>query len=90
MTGLRAFAATILLLLAGAAPAAARDCRIPGAPPGVRVQPPPGCPETAPGPAKASDRQGVRAGRSPGTIVLENGTEIRIGGRVRVDAVGQR
>jgi hypothetical protein len=32
----------------------------------------------------------VRSGRNPGTIVLENGTEIRIGGRVRVEAIGQR
>ena len=88
MTGLRAFAATILLLLAGAAPAAARDCRIPEAPPGVRVPPPPGCRPPA---AKSAERpQTVPAGRSPGTIVLENGTEIRIGGRVRIDAVGQR
>ena len=86
MTRLAVLAAAILL--SGAASAAGRDCRLPEAPPGVRVPPQPGCRPPAPEPAGRP--QAVPAGRSPGAIVLENGTEIRIGGRVRMDAVGQR
>lgn len=90
MTAVRAFAAAILLL-AGAAPSGARDCRVPDAPPGVRVAAPPGCPAPAgAGPAPVPDPHRLRAGGSRGAVVLENGTEIRVGGRVRVDALGQR
>lgn len=76
------------ILLSGGAGAAERDCRVPEAPPGVRVAPPPGCSPPAAGAARPE--QALRTGRSPGTVVLENGTEIRIGGRVRMDAAGQR
>ena len=78
------------ILLATALPAAARDCRVPEAPPGVRVPPRPGFPAAEAKPARSADSQAVRTGRNPGTIVLENGTEIRIGGRVRFEAAGQR
>ncbi|HEX2556531.1 MAG TPA: hypothetical protein VHL98_22775 [Microvirga sp.] len=82
-----AILAAAFLLAAG--PAAARDCRTPDAPPGVRVPPPAGC-EGSSRSDRKPDQPSVRSGRSPGAIVLDDGTEIRIGGRVRVDALGQR
>jgi hypothetical protein len=72
-----------------AAEAAAKECRPPADwPPGVR--PPAGrdCNGTAP-PAKPF-REETRAGRDPGTIDLGNGSSVRVGGRVRVDAATRR
>jgi len=86
----RSLSLATLLLLAAAVPTAARDCRVPEAPPGVAVPPRPGCPAPEAEPARPADPQAVRAARSPGAILLENGTEIRIGGRVRFEAAGQR
>ena len=69
-----------------AAPAAAKDCRIKDAPPGVRVSPPPGCPAaTAPAGMRQRDER-MPVGRSVGSYTLGDGTEIRVGARVRVDA----
>jgi hypothetical protein len=79
-----------ILLLAAAAPATARDCRVPEAPPGVSVPPRPGCSAPEAKPARRTDPRAVRTGRNAGAILLENGTEIRIGGRVRFEAAGQR
>ena len=79
-----------LFLLAAAAPAAARDCRVPEAPPGVSVPSRPGCPAPEAKPARPADPRAVRTGRNPGASLLENGTEIRIGGRIRFEAAGQR
>ncbi len=86
----RSLSLATILLLAAALPAAARDCRVPEAPPGVRVPPRPGCPTSEAKPARPADPQATRTGRNPGAILLENGTEIRIGGRVRFEAAGQR
>ena len=36
---------------------------------------------------ETSRREPLQPGRTPGFIALGNGTEIRIGGRVRVDAI---
>jgi hypothetical protein len=75
-------------LSATAAPA--RDCRPPAdAPPGVRVPPLPGCAATAPRP-QAPAGEALRAERRDGFIDLGGGSSVRIGGRVRVDAVGRR
>jgi len=78
------------ILLATALPAAARDCRVPEAPPGVSVPSRPGCSAPEAKPARPADPRAVRTGRNPGAILLENGTEIRIGGRIRFEAAGQR
>ncbi|WP_201831916.1 hypothetical protein [Microvirga zambiensis] len=80
---------SLAVLLAAAGPAVAKDCRIPDAAPGVRAQLPPEC------------RNGVQAGRADsarrealqanqGFIDLGNGTQVRIGGRVRVEAGARR
>jgi hypothetical protein len=94
MTKVRA-AAVLVLLVGGVTGAGAkegaRDCRAPNAPPGVRVQVPPGCRQTAgaTAPAKGADTM-QKAGRTPGFIDLGNGSEVRIGGRVRVDTIYRR
>ena len=89
MTRLRAVAVTVLSA-AGIAGAEAKECRPPEAPPGVRVQAAPGCrPPVAAAPAKGTDAM-QRAGTTPGFIDLGNGSEVRIGGRVRVDTTYSR
>jgi hypothetical protein len=79
--------AAVAVLLAGSMTGAgAAECRMPDAPPGVRVQLPPGCraPGGAAAPAKGTEAL-QKAGRAPGFIDLGAGSEVRIGGRVRVD-----
>lgn len=89
MTGLGRLSFTLgsltILALAGNAPAAAKECRMPKAPPGVALQVPPECRQ-----AEASKRD---TSRSPehlrsgnGFIDLGSGTQVRIGGRVRAEA----
>jgi hypothetical protein len=81
----RAIAAALVLLAAGPAPAR-EDCRQPrDLPPGVSVPHRPGCPPTRPG-----KLEGPRPGKTPGFVDLGNGTEVRITGRVRVEAGGSR
>jgi hypothetical protein len=88
-------AAAVAVLMAGgitaAGAAGAKDCRMPDAPPGVRAPLPPGCPAPggAAGPAKSADAP-LKAGKSPGFIDLGNGSEVRIGGRVRADTMYRR
>ena len=94
MTKVRAAAAVVLLVggITGAgAKAGAKECRVPDAPPGVRVQLPPGCrlPGGAAAPANRTDSR-QKAGKSPGFIDLGNGSEVRIGGRARVDTMYSR
>jgi hypothetical protein len=83
----RAFVA--LVVLVGAASAAeGRDCRVPEAPPGVRVQAPVGCEARVPPPAsRPKPGAGLKASRQPGFIDLGNGSQLRVGGRVRVDVL---
>jgi hypothetical protein len=75
--------AACLLLLPAAA--AAKDCRIKDAPPGVRVPPPSGCTATAHAARRERDER-MPVGRSVGSYTLGDGTEVRIGGRIRADA----
>jgi hypothetical protein len=85
-------AAAVAVLLAGSITGAgAKECRVPDAPPGVRAPLPPGCraPGRAAPPAKGADAV-QKAGKSPGFIDLGNGSEVRIGGRVRVDTMFRR
>lgn len=82
------------LLIACLSPAAAAECRFTDVPPGVRVKPPLGCEasrtRTGPVPVQAPAAERQKVGRTPGFIDLGNGTELRIGGRVRVDTVFHR
>ena len=70
--------------IAAVGPAAAKECRMPDVPPGVRVQLPPGCDRQERSVAADSRRQDRIRGES-GFVDIGNGTTVRIGGRVRVD-----
>lgn len=73
------------LLLAGIIPAAAKECRMPKAPPGVALQVPPECQSSfTKANDKAESRDRLRA--ENGFVDLGSGTQIRIGGRVRAEA----
>jgi hypothetical protein len=67
------------------APVQAKDCSIKAAPSGVRLSEKPGCRTALTKPEVEGDRAALKAGRRPGFIDLGNGTEVRIGGRVRLD-----
>jgi hypothetical protein len=73
-----------ILALAGNAPAAAKECRMPKAPPGVALQMPPECRQ-----ARAANRDEraspERLRTENGFVDLGNGTQVRIGGRVRAE-----
>ena len=72
-----------LLVLAGSA--SADECRRSGMTAGVK---PGGAQRCAPKLERETGaREPLQPGRTPGFIALGNGTEIRIGGRIRVDAV---
>jgi hypothetical protein len=79
-----------LIIAAGlallAAPAAAKDCRTKDVPPSVRVPPSPGCAATTPE-AKLERDERVPVGRSVGSYTFGGGIEVRIGARVRADAL---
>lgn len=77
-------------LALGAGPSVAKDCRVPEAPPGVRVQPPVGCEPTGRDVRKAGTGAAMRSASEPGLIDLGNGTQVRVGGRVRVEAGTRR
>jgi len=71
-----------LMLAGAAAPALAKECRIPHLPPGMEVRVPPGCEEPLPTKrAQADKREALK--EDQGFIDLGNGTQLRIGGRVR-------
>jgi len=77
------------VLLAAAGPAFAKDCRIPEAAPGIRAQLPPECRNAVQaGRGEAARREALPANQ--GFIDLGNGTQVRIGGRVRVEAGARR
>jgi hypothetical protein len=74
------------LALIGAGPGFAKDCRDQDAPPGVRVPLAAGC-EPANAAKESTGR--LKTGREPGFSDLGNGTQVRIGGRVRAE-IGTR
>ena len=74
----------VLLLAAG--PAAA-ECRPGDLQPEAKGERAAACREEA---SRRLDDQRLRAGSQPGFIDLGNGTEVRIGGRARVEAEGRR
>ncbi|WP_210483314.1 hypothetical protein [Microvirga antarctica] len=78
---------TLILLSAGAAQAAgAKDCRAPHLPGKVPIRTAADCDIPA---GKPVAEQG-RLKQENGFIDLGNGTQVRVGGRVRVDAGVQR
>lgn len=74
------------LCWAGAGSALAAECRPGDLPPGVRAERVPNCPPSAP----RRDDSRLRAGSQPGFLDLGNGTEVRIGGRARIEYEGRR
>ncbi len=70
--------------LLAAAPALAKECRIPDARPGVRAQLPPGCEKDRRGTAERQVDERL-AGGEAGFVDLGNGTKVRVGGRVRAE-----
>jgi hypothetical protein len=80
----RLMIAACLALLA--APAAAKDCRTKDAPPGVRVPAAPGCAASVPQ-AKPERDERLPVGRSAGSYTPGGGIALRMGGRVRGDAL---
>ena len=86
---MRLLSASAVLLIAAGGPALAKECRTPDLPPGVRVQLPPGCKDPIrTGRAEAERQDSLKANQ--GFIDLGNGTQVRIGGRVRVEAGARR
>ena len=79
-----------LMIAAGlallAAPAAAKDCRTKDAPPGVRAPPAPGCAATV-SQMKPERDERLPVGRSVGSYAVGGGIDVRIGARVRGDAL---
>jgi hypothetical protein len=61
----------------------AKDCPRPGASVGVRDPDRPGCRSEAR--PKPENRPALKAGERPGFIDIGGGTELRVGGRVRMD-----
>ncbi len=77
-----------VLLIGSVSSALAKECRTPDLPPGVQVQLPPGCkPSLSAGRKEVQSPDRLRA--NDGFIDLGNGTQVRIGGRVR-DVMGVR
>ncbi|EIM24741.1 hypothetical protein [Microvirga lotononidis] len=86
---MRFLAATAALLICAASPALAKECRMPDLPPGVQVQVPSECRDRLLDRRAQAERQdSLKA--SPGFIDLGNGTQVRIGGRVRAEGMVRR
>jgi len=81
------FLAIVLGTVGGSA--LAKECRMPDVPPGVRVQLPPGCKDPLEARRLEAQRQeSLKANQ--GFVDLGNGTQVRIGGRVRAEVGGRR
>jgi hypothetical protein len=78
----------VLVFLLMAAPAGAKECRTPGAEGRARSAAPRPCASEAL--RQDSRQERLSAGRTPGFFDLGNGTEVRIQGRVRADAMFHR
>ena len=86
---MRLFAVTAALLVCAGTPVLAKECRMPDLPPGVQVQVPPECRDRFKDRrVQAEQQDSLKA--SQGFVDMGNGTQVRIGGRVRVEATGRR
>jgi len=72
-----------LLMVAGGS-VLAKECRMPDLPPDVRVQLPPECRDPVRSERSERQKQDYANGRQ-GFIDLGNGTQVRIGGRIRAE-----
>jgi hypothetical protein len=72
-----------VLALTVSAPALAKECRIPDPAPGVRAQLPPECRDAVRRDRFEAAKENVKGNQ--GFINLGNGTQVRIGGRVRAE-----
>ena len=73
-----------ILLIGASSSALAKECRTPDLPPGVKVRLPPGCDDPIrTGRFEAEKQKSLKADQ--GFIDLGNGTQVRIGGRVRAE-----
>lgn len=86
---MRSVAVSAALLVSAGSPVLAKECRMPDVPPGVRIQVPPECRgrfESGRLEAKRQDSLGA----DQGFIDLGNGTQVRIGGRIRAEGTARR
>ena len=80
---------TAALLITFGGSALAKECRMPDVPPGIHVQVPPECRDRFRSDRpEAKTQDSVRADR--GFIDLGNGTQVRIGGRIRAEGAVRR
>jgi hypothetical protein len=86
---MRSLVVSAALLMSAGSPAFAKECRMPDVPPGVRIQVPPECRDRfEPGRPEAKRQDSLRADQ--GFIDLGNGTQVRIGGRIRAEGTARR
>ena len=78
-----------VILIAMGTPALAKECRMPDPAPGVRPELPPGCRARLEGREARAERPDSLNGNQ-GFVNLGNGTQVRIGGRVRTEVMGRR
>lgn len=77
------------VLMCAGSPVLAKECRMPDVPPGVRIQVPQECRDRfEPGRLEAKRQNSV--GADQGFIDLGNGTQVRIGGRIRAEGTARR
>jgi len=86
---MRRLAVTVALLACAGGPGLAKECRMPDVPPGVRMQIPPECRDRF-GAGRLEPKREDSLRQNQGFIDLGNGTQVRIGGRVRAEAMGRR
>ena len=77
-----------VILIAASSSALAKECRMPDRAPGARPELPPECRARLEGrPVKAEKPDSLSANQ--GFIDLGNGTQVRLGGRVRTEVMGR-
>ncbi len=86
---MRILCASFAILISAGGPVLAKECRMPDVPPGVRLQVPPECRDRFEVSRSATAKEdSLRANQ--GFIDLGNSTQVRIGGRIRAEAMGRR
>lgn len=86
---MRSLVVSAALLMSAGNPVLAKECRMPDVPTGVRIQLPPECRDRfESGRLEAKRQDSLRADQ--GFIDLGNGTQVRIGGRIRAEGTARR
>jgi hypothetical protein len=86
---MRLLCVTAALLISVGGPVLAKECRMPDVPPSMRLQVPPECKDRFEA-ARLEAKRENSLRTNQGFIDLGNGTQVRIGGRVRAEAMGRR